>query len=169
MDTAATTSPPAEEPIRFRGITYLTPHFSLEELTKTEHRNIDNTPPLAIVEKLRSITAPGMELVRAALGNRVISVNSGYRCPELNAAVGGAAHSAHPEGLAVDFSCYGFGRPIDVCRALVASTVKFDQIIEEGTWVHISFDPRMRNQVLTKVPGSSPTRYAAGLPVERHG
>lgn len=167
MEGASQTLAPAD-PFRFRGITWLTPHFSLEELTHTDHRGIDNTPSPAIVAVLRDVTAPGMELVRTALGNKVVSVSSGYRCPQLNAAVGSKPTSAHPHGLAVDFNCYGFGRPIDVCRRLVASNVKFDQLIEEGTWVHISFDPQMRNEVLTK-DDHSPTGYRAGLPVEPHG
>lgn len=138
---------------------YLSPHFSLGEMTATQHREIDNTPPDTIVDVLRD-TALRLEEVRDLLGDRVITVSSGYRCPALNKAVGGAAFSAHVTGRAVDFNCFGFGSPIDVCRAIVASPLPFDQIIEEGTWTHISFDPRMRRQVLTKDPHGG---YAAGL------
>ncbi len=101
-----------------------------------------------------------MEEVRRVLGDRVITVSSGYRCPALNRAVGGARSSAHLSGHAVDFNCFGFGRPRAVCEAIAGSSVPFDQIIEEGGWTHISFDPRLRRQVLTKRPGGG---YALGL------
>lgn len=142
--------------------TKLTAHFALEELSCTQHREIDNTPPPEVVGTLRT-TAARMEEVRRLLGERPIHVSSGYRCPALNRAVGGARTSAHLSGHAVDFNCYGFGRPIEVCRRIAGSDVRFDQLIEEGTWVHISFDPRMRRQVLTRRPGGG---YALGLPAE---
>jgi hypothetical protein len=91
----------------------------------------------------------------------VITVSSGYRCPALNKAVGGAKSSAHVSGHAVDFNCFSFGTPLEICRALAASDLKWDQMIEEGTWVHLSWDPRLRQQILTKRPGGA---YALGLP-----
>lgn len=139
--------------------TKLTAHFALEELACTQHRGIDNTPPPEVVGTLRT-TAARMEEIRRLLGDRVITVSSGYRCPALNRAVGGARTSAHLTGHAVDFNCYGHGSPREVCRAIAASDVRFDQLIEEGTWVHISFDPRLRRQVLTKRPGGG---YELGL------
>lgn len=139
--------------------TKLTAHFALQELVATQHRDIENRPPPEVVATLR-VTAERMEEVRGLLGDRVVTVSSGYRCPALNRAVGGARNSAHLTGHAVDFNCYGFGRPSAVCRALANSDLAFDQLIEEGTWVHISFDPRMRRQVLTKRPGGG---YALGL------
>lgn len=139
--------------------TKLTAHFALEELACTQHRDIDNTPPPEVVGALRT-TAARMEEIRRLLGNRVITVSSGYRCPTLNRAVGGAKTSAHLTGHAVDFNCYGYGTPRDVCTAIAESRVRFDQLIEEGTWIHISFDPRMRRQVLTKRQGGG---YELGL------
>jgi hypothetical protein len=146
--------------------TWLTAHFALEELACTQHREIDNTPPPEVVANLRT-TAARMEEVRRLLGDRVISVSSGYRCARLNRIVGGARTSAHLTGHAVDFNCHGFGPPKAICRALAGSAIAFDQLIEEGTWAHLSFDPRMRRQVLTRtasggyVPGladTTPTR-----------
>ncbi len=139
--------------------TKLTAHFALEELVATQHREIDNRPPPKVVANLRA-TAVQMEAVRRLLGDRVITVSSGYRSPALNRAIGGARGSAHLAGHAVDFNCYGFGGPKAVCRAVATSELAFDQLIEEGTWIHISFDPRMRRQVLTKRPGGG---YALGL------
>ncbi len=137
----------------------LTAHFALQELCCTQHRGIDNTPPAEVVSAMRE-TAAQMEAVRRLLGDRVVTVSSGYRSPELNRAVGGAAQSAHLSGRAVDFNCYGFGTPQAICRAIDASDLAFDQLIEEGSWVHISFDPRARRQVLTRRAGGG---YALGL------
>lgn len=139
--------------------TQLTAHFALEELACTQHREIDNTPPPEVVATLRR-TAAQMEEVRRLLGDRVISVSSGFRCPDLNRVVGGARGSAHLTGHAVDFNCFAHGDPRDVCRALAGSDLAFDQLIEEGTWCHVSFDPRMRRQVLTKARGGG---YELGL------
>jgi hypothetical protein len=139
--------------------TQLTAHFALEELACTQHREIDNRPPPDVAATLRT-TAARMEEVRRLLGGRVISISSGYRCPALNRVVGGATTSAHLGGHAVDFNCYGFGDPQAVCRAIAQSDLAFDQLIEEGTWTHVSFDPRMRRQVLTKRPGGG---YELGL------
>lgn len=136
---------------------YLSDHFSLPEMTATQHRGIDNTAPPRIVETLRA-TAEHMEKVRALLG-QPIHVNSAYRCPALNTAVGSKPTSAHMRGFAVDFICAGFGSPLKVCQAIAASDLAFDQLIEEGSWVHLSFDPRMRRQVLTMRGG----KYSTGL------
>lgn len=129
--------------------TWLSPHFSLEELTTTQHRRLGNTPPPDVTATLRR-TAECMEGVRRLLGDRVITVTSGYRSPSVNRAVGGAKKSAHLTGHAVDFCCYGFGDPRRVCQAIAGSSIIFDQLIEEGSWAHISFDPRNRREVLTK-------------------
>lgn len=139
--------------------TQLTAHFALEELSCTQHREFDNTPPPEVVGTLRT-TAARMEQLRRLLGDRVISVTSGYRCRALNRAVGGSRTSAHLTGHAVDFNCYGFGDPLAVCRVIAASDIAFDQLIEEGSWCHISFDPRLRRQVLTRRAGG----YGLGLP-----
>lgn len=140
--------------------TRLSPHFTLEELTATQHRRLDNTPSPATLENLRR-TAERMEEVRSLLGDRVIKVSSGYRSPAVNKAVGGAKTSAHLSGLAVDFVCPTFGSPAEVCAAIARSDLIFDQLIEEGRWIHLSADPRGRRQVLTKRKNGG--GYRAGL------
>jgi putative chitinase len=137
---------------------YLSNHFSLDELTATQHREVDNTPSAQIVAVLTD-TAEHMEAVRELLNGQPIHVNSGYRSPLLNRIVGGAASSAHMSGHAVDFICPGFGDPLAICHRLAASHLAFDQVIQEGTWVHISFDPKGRREVLTRA-GSG---YVPGL------
>lgn len=136
---------------------YLSPHFSLAELTITQHRGINNSAPAAVLRALTD-TARRMEAVRALLGEPIV-VSSAYRCPQLNAAVGSKPTSAHMAGRAVDFVCPGFGGPLAVARAIEAAGIAFDQLIYEQTWVHISFDPRMRGQLLTMRGG----KYSSGL------
>lgn len=140
----------------------LTPHFSLMELTVSEvaaRRGIDNSPPPAVLRVLRE-TAQQMEKMRALLGYPII-VTSGYRSPALNQAVGGVNSSAHLTGHAVDFVCPKFGTPFDVATAVKASKIEFDQLILEYGWVHISFDPQMRGECLTRKSATSP--YRVGL------
>lgn len=135
----------------------LSPNFSKEELTFTQVRNVSNEPD---AEQLKNLTdsAHRMEAVRALL-NAPIHVNSGFRSQAVNKAVGGVPTSAHTTGHAVDFISPSFGSPLTVCKAIAASDITFDQLIAEGTWVHISFDPRMRRQVLTMQNG----HYTSGL------
>lgn len=147
----------------------LSPHFTLHELCRSQTadaRGIDNTPPGPIIEALRN-TAAHMEIVRAALGGKAIKINSGYRSPALNAAVGSKATSDHCKGWAVDFVCPAFGTPQRVCERLVSSDVRFKQLIFEHTWVHISFDllgelagAPPKRQVLTLTAGGT---YALGI------
>jgi hypothetical protein len=138
-------------------MTHLSAHFTLSELTVTD-TDEDNTPSSIALKRLTG-TARHMEAVRALLKKPII-VNSGYRSPAVNKAVGGSPTSAHALGYAVDFVCSDFGDPMAICRAIVASDIAFDQLIlERNLWVHISFDPRMRHQVLSYVRG----KYVAGL------
>lgn len=130
---------------------YLSTNFTLDEFTNSqtaERNGIDNTPPDSLLPTLRQ-TAYGLELVRTLLNNKPILVSSGYRGPALNAAVNGSNGSQHLLGEAVDFTCPTFGTPEQVVRAIVASNIPFDQVIQEfGRWVHISFGPRNRRQAL---------------------
>lgn len=104
-------------------------------------RGIDNTPGAPIVANLR-VLAEGLERVRAVLGGRPIHVNSGYRCPALNLAIGGATKSKHMDGFAADIVCPEFGTPLEVCRAVDAAGIAVAQIIHElGRWSHIAFAP----------------------------
>lgn len=126
-------------------MTQLTDHFSLAEMTFTEHRGIDNSCPPELLPNLLGI-ATLMEKVRAALCDKMgtdveIHVTSGYRCPELNAAIGGAAHSDHVRALACDFKATQFGSPYLVAQYLATQVdaLGIGQLIHEfGSWVHVS-------------------------------
>lgn len=143
-------------------MTNLSKHFTLAELSITQVRTADNTPPPRIIPALKD-TAARMERIREVLGGNPVVVSSGYRSPLVNKIVGGAIASAHMTGRAVDFICPAFGPPLAIARAIIAAGVQFDQLIEEGSWVHISFDERMRGQVLSKSPAGG---LIAGLPNE---
>ena len=105
-----------------------------------------------------------MEHVRTLLGDRPISVLSGYRSPEVNKAVGGSPTSAHRTGHAVDFICPSFGTPAQVAAFLAKNLKDFDQIIEEfDQWVHIGFGPGKRKQLLTARKVGGRTKYLPGI------
>lgn len=146
----------------------LTDHFSLAEMTASEtaaRKGIDNTPSPAIIKNLTR-TAQLLERVRVLLGSKPILVSSGYRSPTLNAAVGGSKSSAHIQGLAADFICPGFGTPLEICQRLESLGVEFDQLIQEGTWVHIGLAAegvKSRRQVLTAKFGEGAATYRSGL------
>jgi hypothetical protein len=140
----------------------LSEHFTLAEFTRSEtasRRNLDNTPDQDTIGNL-IILAQGMEDVRKLLGHP-IHINSAYRSPKVNSAVGGSKDSAHMKGFAADFTCPGFGDPWQICNEIIKSDIRVDQLIfEYQQWVHISFDPQMRGQVLTKLAGQP---YRSGL------
>jgi putative chitinase len=83
------------------------------------------------------------------LGGKPIHINSAYRGDAVNRAVGGVPNSAHTLGYAVDFVCPGFGDPFAIASAIAGSKIQVDQVINEHTWVHVSFDPRYRGERLT--------------------
>lgn len=141
----------------------LSEHFSLEELTfssSAERLGIDNNAGLEIVTHL-TILAQGLEKVRSLLG-APLRIDSGYRCEALNAAIGGAKNSAHMQGFAADFLCPQFGSPTEIVKAIIASDIDFDQVIQEGTWVHISFAPTMRHSILTAHFAGGVATYTQG-------
>lgn len=141
----------------------LTEHFSLEELTASstaQRLGIDNTPSLDIVATL-TMTAMGLEKIRSMLGFP-LHIDSGYRSPELNAAVKGAATSAHMQGYAADFTCPEFGTPLEIVHIIQNSRLAVDQCIQEGSWCHVSFDPRMRGEFMTAHFGPGGTTYTQG-------
>jgi len=138
----------------------LSPHFTLEEAMTSStaiRLGINNTPPQEIIDRM-ILAAEGMEKIRTLLC-QPIHIDSWYRCPQLNAAVGGAKTSAHMEGWAVDFICTPYGTPLDIIRMIMSSPIKFDQLIYEGRWVHVSFKETLRQQVLSAHFTSAGTTY----------
>ncbi len=143
----------------------LSDHFSLEEATRSDtatRLGISNQPNTQQLENMK-VAAIGMEKLRELLASP-INVNSWIRLPEVNVAVGGSKVSSHMDGWAIDFVCKGFGTPLEVCKAIEKSNIKFDQMIYEfgdKGWTHISFAPEMRQQKLTIFRPQN--KYAIGL------
>ena len=115
----------------------LSQHFSLAELTITDHREFDNTPDPASLVNLKRL-AVFLEQVKTLLNGRAVMITSGYRSAPVNAAVGGKEKSQHRVGCAADFRVPGM-TPDEVVRRIVASDLKYDQCIREfDAWTHIS-------------------------------
>jgi zinc D-Ala-D-Ala carboxypeptidase len=130
----------------------LSPNFTLEEMTVSQTASrlgIYNTPSSAIVEELKR-TCGLLELVRTALGDHPIVVTSGYRSVAVNRAVGGVGNSQHVLGQAADFIVPQVGTPREICKLIMKSGIKYDQLIWEfDDWVHISQSPNPRMAALT--------------------
>ena len=143
----------------------LSKNFKLNEFTASQtatRKGIDNTPAAPIIERLRML-ANTLEQVRTLLGDNSIRISSGYRCLALNRAIGSGDSSAHVQGYAVDFTCPNFGTPKEVANKIAESDIKYDQIIYEGTWIHLSVDPRNRRDVLTAHFKGGKASYTKGI------
>ena len=145
----------------------LSQNFWLSEFTTSQEatrRGIDNTPSPDIITNLRRL-AIRAEMVRALCGGHVMSITSGYRCPALNAAIGGAPSSDHMKGLAADFVIRSYGTPFAICQRIAASEIRFRQVIHEfGRWVHFAIADagvEDRRDLLTIC--SSASGYRSGL------
>lgn len=115
----------------------ISPHFTLEELTHTDHREFDNTPNANEVANLRRLAAL-LEQVKQAVGWLPVIVNSAFRSKQVNDSVGSKDTSQHRLGCAADIRVPGM-TPDQVVRAIIASDIEFDQVIREfDRWVHIS-------------------------------
>lgn len=115
----------------------LTPNFTLEELTHTDHREFDNTPNDAELANLVRL-ADFLEQVKVVLGGKPIMINSAFRCKQVNDAVGSKDTSQHRIGCAADIRVPGM-TPDQVVKAVIASGIGYDQVIREfDRWTHIS-------------------------------
>ena len=136
-------------------MTQLSPHFTVEEFSQSQtaaRLGINNDIPLELYAPAKR-TAEGLEQVRLLLRSHPIHISSGYRCLALNAALGSKNTSQHVKAEAVDFTCPTFGSVDRIVRAIVGSTIKYDQVIREfdkygGGWVHISFSDKPKLQAL---------------------
>ena len=117
--------------------TLLSTHFSLEELTITDHREYSNEPNESERQNLVRL-ANFLEQVKFVLGNVPIMVNSAYRSAQVNAAVGSKETSQHRLGCAADLRVPGM-TPDQVVQAIIGSQLEFDQCIREfDRWTHLS-------------------------------
>lgn len=124
----------------------------MQELTrsaKAEKLGIDNTPPPLIKVRLKALINNILDPVREMWGKAII-VNSGFRCPQLNKALGGATNSQHMSGEAADITTGTISGNKLLFKMIQESDLPFDQLIDEKNyqWIHISYGPRNRRQVL---------------------
>ena len=125
----------------------MTPHFTLAELTHTDHRSLDNTPNAQELLNLKKL-AEFLETVKTTLGGKPVMINSAFRSKAVNDAVGSKDTSQHRQGLACDFRIPGM-TPDAVVRTLISAKLPFDQIIREyDSWTHISIAEKPRGQAL---------------------
>ena len=135
----------------------LSAHFTLDELTHTDHRDLDNTPNEHELENLKRLAA-FLEEVKTVLGGKPIMVNSAFRSKAVNDAVGSKDTSQHRIGCAADIRVPGM-TPDEVVKAVIASKIGYDQVIREfwvpgesRGWAHVSIpnspDAAPRQQAL---------------------
>jgi len=124
--------------------TQLSPHFALSEFTRSQtaaRMGLDNTPGTAELQQLARLCQLVLEPVRVAL-DTPIWIDSGYRCPALNKAVGGARASDHMKGMAADLRAKGL-TALALAREIAAQgeleALPFRIVINEyDRWVHVS-------------------------------
>lgn len=150
----------------------LTANFTLEELVKSEtalRKGMPNDPTPEVIESLKTLAEQVLQPVRNHYGKGV-KVNSGYRSPDVNAAVGGSRTSDHCKGQAADIEIPGI--PNAELAEWIAKNLKFTQIILEfytkgvpdSGWVHVSYDPsNLKCQILTATKQDGKTVYLPGL------
>ena len=135
----------------------MTEHFTLEELTHTDHRELENIPnetELANIQRL----AEFLETVKTVLGGKPIMVNSAFRSKAVNNAVGSKDTSQHRLGCAADIRVPSM-TPDAVVRAIIASDLPYDQVIREfDRWTHVS---------ITNTAGGTPRKQA--LIIDKQG
>jgi len=150
----------------------LSANFTLKELTKSDtatRLGIDNTPDDATIENLKLLCEMVLQPVREHFGKSV-TVNSGYRSPESNVAVGGSKTSDHCKGQAADIEIDGLPNP--ELAQWIMDNLDYTQLILEfytqgqpnSGWVHVSYDPNnLKKQELTAVKVAGKTTYLNGL------
>lgn len=127
-------------------------YFTIKELTKSstaEAKGIDNTPTQEVERNLTALVDNVLDPLREIYG-KPITVNSGYRCPELNKAVGGSATSDHVKGFAADITA-GSKEENERLFNIIKHNFHFSQLIDEKnfSWVHVSYNSNnLKNQTL---------------------
>ena len=135
----------------------LTEHFTLEELTHTDHRELENIPNETELTNLQRL-ADFLEIVKSVLGGKPIMVNSAFRSKAVNDAVGSKDTSQHRVGCAADLRVPGM-TPDEVVKAIIASGIGYEQVIREfDRWTHVS---------IPNNPNGTPRRQA--LIIDKQG
>lgn len=126
--------------------------FTKSELTRSDTariRGIDNTPTPEASAALDALMWNVLDPIRRMWGKPII-VNSGYRCPKLNAAIGGSATSQHMKGEAADITAGDPTKNKELFDMIAQSAIPFEQLIDEKNyrWIHVSYRPNGRRNIL---------------------
>jgi len=150
----------------------LSQNFSLSEMLKSEtalRHGLDNIPGEQEIENLRLLCENVLQPIRDAYGVPV-KVNSGFRHPEVNAAVGGSKTSDHCQGQAADIEIPGVANA-DLAE-WIRDNLEFKQLILEfytpgipdSGWVHVSYvEGENTKKVMTAMKENGKTVYKPGL------
>jgi zinc D-Ala-D-Ala carboxypeptidase len=150
----------------------LSANFTLNELTKSEtalRQGLNNEPTPEVTANLKVLCEKVLQPIRDHYGKSV-KVSSGYRAPEVNAAVGGSKTSDHCMGQAADIEIAGV--PNHELAEWIQNNLAFTQVILEfytrgvpdSGWVHVSYVPNnLKKQSLTAVKENGKTVYLPGL------
>lgn len=144
----------------------LSDNFKLKEFTKSQtamRRGIKNIPTGTHLDNLQALCQELLQPVRK-LVRRPVIVTSGYRSKELNNVLRGASNSQHSKGEAVDFYTTAH-TSTEICQMIIDSGLEFDQLIDEGDWVHLSYTQHSKNrkEVLTADFSGKKVKYHKGL------
>lgn len=117
-------------------------YFTIEELCRSDkarQMGIDNTPTEDVIDRLSDLVENVLDPAREKIG-KPVAVSSGYRCPELNRAVGGVVTSQHVKGEAADLTT-GNRKENERLFQIIRDNLPFDQLIDEYdySWVHVSY------------------------------
>ena len=149
----------------------LSKNFALSEMVKSataERLNVDNSPSDIHLVNLTHLAIHILQPVRDEFG--VITINSGYRSPALNAKVGGSKTSQHCNGQAADFESFSTPNP-DLAK-WIAKNLDFDKLILEfydgvnpnSGWVHCSYNLMgNRKKILTALKTKNGVVYKNGF------
>ena len=128
--------------------------FALKEFVKSNtaaRLGIDNNPSEDVKKNIELLVEKILDPLREKFGKPII-VTSGYRCKELNKAVGGAAKSQHMSGEAADIRTVGDSKSAnkELFNLIIELGLPFDQLINEHDydWVHVSYGKRNRRMIL---------------------
>jgi zinc D-Ala-D-Ala carboxypeptidase len=150
----------------------LTQNFTLAEMTKSEtalRHGMDNSPNQEQISNLQALAVNVLQPIRDHY-KRGVKVNSGFRHPDVNAAVGGSRTSDHTRGMAADIEIPGVANA--ELAGWIQQNLDYTQLILEfytpgvpdSGWVHVSYDPaNLKKQVLTAMREGGKTVYKTGL------